>query len=125
MALPTCKAGARRVIEELAADHWCLAPHIRTVGLWLAHQATVGLRDGRTASKTYDVDFVGGHGSFASITVHAGKWNRVEEGKVRLEGRFVGTPGGLRIFQPKARREAERGWHFAHLAPDDSPVGRD
>ena len=86
MALPTCKAGARRVIEELAADHWRLAPHIRAVGLWLAHQATVGLRDGRTASKTYDVDFVGGHGSFASITVHAGKWNRVEEGKVRLGG---------------------------------------
>lgn len=119
MALPTLQGpAAHRVIDELAASHARHGHHIRAIGRWLLDRASRGLRDGR-ARRTYDVTFVGDRGAFACITVAAGKWNRVEDGKLRLEARFDGMPRGLRMFRPKARREAERGWHYAHLAPAD------
>lgn len=38
---------------------------------------------------------------------------------LRLEARFAGTPKDLSVFRPKAKREAAKGWHFAHLAPEE------
>ena len=113
---------AQRVIDELAEEHPRHRHHIIAVGRWLLDRASRGLRDGRSATKTYDVSFVGEHGSFACITAQEGKWNQVQEGMLRLEARFDGRLEGLRVFQPKARREAEKGWHFAHLAPEDDAV---
>lgn len=83
----------------------------------LLELASVGMRDGRHLS-TYDLSFIGAHGSFACITVSSGKWNRTTERALRLEARFDGTPSDLRMFRPKARRESERGWHYAELEPD-------
>ena len=123
MALPTIRgAPARRVIDELADANPIHGHHIRTVGIRLLELASVGMRDGRRGS-TYDLSFVGERGAFACITVNVGKWNRTSEGALRLEARFEGTPPDLRLFQPKARREAERGWHYAELEPEPEPEG--
>ena len=119
MALPVIHGeAAMRVIDELAREHPQFMHHIRSFGnqsLELSHR---GLRDGREATDTYDISFVGRRGSFACITVRSGKANHVRKGRLRLEALFDDRPY-LRIFKPRARRPALYDWHFAHLCPHD------
>ena len=76
------------------------------------------MRDGRLGRKTYDLSFVGAHGAFASITAALGKFNKVSEGKLRVDARFDFPSGGLRVFDCKEWGGGERGWHFADVGSE-------
>ncbi len=124
MALPTVSGTtARRVIDQFAADHAEFEFLIHALGTFLLERASCGLRDGRKASKTYDLSFVGSHGSFACITAEHGKYNRIKHGLLRVEARFDGTPAGLEVFEPQRRPSGrKRGWHFAQLNPESAGI---
>ena len=122
MALPTiCDDDAKAAIRELARSHPHLAHHIRTLGCVFLRRSC-GLRDGRADSRTYDLSFVNGRGSFATLTATPRKHDAATENRLQVQVRFQGDRK-LGVFRPKSRgAEQASGWHATQLAGNDSVV---